>query len=202
MVFAFIFQLSDIHGRPTYDKRLVHSSFPPIHSMSSRLQPTPPPASESEFPSSNANSSGSCFPPSLETDSSIILSTESPSIGNVWVDPASLPNHGDIADIAGNAPAYVKQLTINTLASYGVGHEDCFAQAVGKTIKIVEVNVNQNPERRGRLEAVTIAEVVVSKSTSVYSLSPFTRLAKGLLVISRYAEWGRDVARWMHSISH
>jgi len=82
---------------------------------------------------------------------------------NVWVDPTSLPNYGDISTIAGNAPDYVKQLNNNTFASYGVGGEDCFGHVVGKTVKFVEVNVRHNSERRGRSEATTIAEVVVSK---------------------------------------
>lgn len=43
-----------------------------------------------------------------------------------WVDPASLPDYGDITAIEGNAPDYVKQLNSNTYFSYGVGDEDCF----------------------------------------------------------------------------
>jgi acyl-coenzyme A thioesterase 13 len=136
--------------------------------MSSRLQPITSSASGSL--SSTSTDTASCSANSLSTHSSAILSTESLSFRKVWVDPASLPDHGDITNVAGNAPTYVKQLTSNTLASYGVGNDDCFAQAVGKSIMFVEVNVNKNAERQGRLEAITIADVVVSKS-EIVSLS-------------------------------
>jgi acyl-coenzyme A thioesterase 13 len=74
-----------------------------------------------------------------------------------------LPHHGDISSIGGNAPDYVKQLNYNTFHSYGVGDEDCFAHNVGKTVKFVQVNINRKLERQGRLEATTVAEVVVTK---------------------------------------
>ncbi|TFK71131.1 hypothetical protein BDN72DRAFT_765498 [Pluteus cervinus] len=87
-----------------------------------------------------------------------------PSSSSVWVDPASLPDYGDdVSSIRGNAPDYVKQLNSNTYFSYGVGDEDCFGHKVGKSVRFVEVNVDRQLERQGRMEATTIAEVVVSK---------------------------------------
>ncbi|KAF8880791.1 HotDog domain-containing protein [Infundibulicybe gibba] len=81
-----------------------------------------------------------------------------------WVDPASLPDYGDISSIGGNAPDYVKQLNHNTYYSYGVGDdEDCFGHKVGKAVKFVEVSVDRRLERQGRMEATTVAEIVVSK---------------------------------------
>jgi len=47
--------------------------------------------------------------------------------------------------------------------SYGVGEEDSFGCKVGKEVRFVEVSVNKKLERQGRLEATTIAEVVVTK---------------------------------------
>ncbi|KAK7062764.1 hypothetical protein VNI00_000253 [Paramarasmius palmivorus] len=75
----------------------------------------------------------------------------------VWVDPASLPDAGDISTIHGNAPDYIKQLNNNTFFSYGVGNENCFGYQVGKEL-----------ERQGRLEATTVAEVTVNKRTYQY----------------------------------
>ena len=80
-----------------------------------------------------------------------------------WVDPASLPSHGDISTIAGNAPDYVKQLNNNTYMSYGVGAEECFGYKVGKSVKFVKVTVERNMQRQGRLSSTTVAEVDVSK---------------------------------------
>lgn len=82
---------------------------------------------------------------------------------NVWVDPASLPDAGDISTIGGNAPDYVKQLNQNTFSSYGVGHDDCFGYKVGRAVKFVDVSVDQLHHRRNRLEASTVAELVVNK---------------------------------------
>lgn len=81
----------------------------------------------------------------------------------VWVDPASLPNYGDISSIGGNAPEYVKRLNHNTYMSYGVGGEDRFGYEVGTSVRFVEVNVNRKLERQGRLEATTVAEIEVTK---------------------------------------
>lgn len=81
----------------------------------------------------------------------------------LWVDPASLPNHGDISNIGGNATDYVKQLNLNTYISYGVGNEDTFGYKVGKSVKFVDISVDPKPGRKGRLEATTVAELVVTK---------------------------------------
>ena len=79
-----------------------------------------------------------------------------------WVDPHALPKYGDAEDVAGNAPADAKQLTLNTLGAYGVGAADCFAHAVGRQIRITEMNVNV--ERKGdKREVVVVAEVQVTK---------------------------------------
>jgi acyl-coenzyme A thioesterase 13 len=129
--------------------------------MTSRLYISPLHASEAL----SSEPVGSGPHPSL---SDKVLSTSLPS--NVWVDPASLPNCGDISTIAGNAPDYVKQLNNNTFASYGVGNEDCFAHVVGKTVKFVEVNVRNNSEWPGRSEATTVAEVVVTKRKITFNL--------------------------------
>jgi len=74
-----------------------------------------------------------------------------------------LPHHGDISSIGGNAPDYVKQLNYNTFHSYGVGDEECFGHNVGKAVKFIEVSIDRKLERQGRLEATTVAEVVVMK---------------------------------------
>ncbi|KAF9444299.1 hypothetical protein P691DRAFT_736695 [Macrolepiota fuliginosa MF-IS2] len=80
-----------------------------------------------------------------------------------WVDPASLPNHGDISSITGNAADYIKQLNLNTYISYGVGTEDTFGYKVGKAVKFVDISVDCKEERKGRLEATTVAELIVTK---------------------------------------
>ncbi|PSS29800.1 hypothetical protein PHLCEN_2v2696 [Hermanssonia centrifuga] len=87
---------------------------------------------------------------------------------NVWVDPASLPKYGDAADIQGNAPDYVKQLTSNTLGAYGVGDSDNFAYTVGIQIKLVEVNVDRKGDK---WEVTTGADILVSKG--VCRTSPY-----------------------------
>jgi acyl-coenzyme A thioesterase 13 len=86
-----------------------------------------------------------------------------PQSRKVWVDPASLPDYGDVSLITGNVPDYVKQLNSNTYFSYGVGDEDCFGHKVGKAVKFTEVNVDSQQGRQGRMEATTVAEVTVSK---------------------------------------
>lgn len=80
-----------------------------------------------------------------------------------WVDPMSLPDHGDISCISGNAPDYVKQLNYNTFVSYGVGDEDSFGYQVGNAVKFVDVSIDRPLERNGRMEATTTAELVVTK---------------------------------------
>ncbi|EKM75886.1 hypothetical protein AGABI1DRAFT_116106 [Agaricus bisporus var. burnettii JB137-S8] len=81
----------------------------------------------------------------------------------VWVDPASLPNHGDISDIGGNADDYIKQLNINTYISYGVGSEDTFGYKVGKSVRFVDISLHRNEVRNGKTEATTVAEIMVTK---------------------------------------
>jgi acyl-coenzyme A thioesterase 13 len=93
----------------------------------------------------------------------------SKSSHKAWVDPASLPNHGDISNIGGNAADFVKQLNLNTYISYGVGNEDTFGHNVGKSVKFVDISVERKEERKGRLEATTIAELVVTKGASCVS---------------------------------
>ncbi|KAJ7627978.1 HotDog domain-containing protein [Mycena polygramma] len=86
--------------------------------------------------------------------------------GKAWVEPAALPDdlNADIPAIAGNAPDYVKQLACNTFYSYGVGaHPDAFGYAVGRATRFVEMSVERCRERAGRMEARTVAEVVVTK---------------------------------------
>ncbi|KAG6877392.1 hypothetical protein C0993_007877 [Termitomyces sp. T159_Od127] len=97
--------------------------------------------------------------------------------GKAWIDPASLPNHGDVKHIRGNAPEYVKQLNSNTFFSYGVGDEDCFGHKVGKNVKFVDVNIDRRQERQGRMEATTVAEVQVSKRVSSISTSSLIGLS-------------------------
>ncbi|KAI0672566.1 hypothetical protein C8Q78DRAFT_971444 [Trametes maxima] len=77
-----------------------------------------------------------------------------------WVDPESLPTYLNAADIAGNAPENVKQLTLNTLGAYGVGNSDCFAYTVGRRIRIVEMNIYKKGEK---MTAVVSAEVQACK---------------------------------------
>ena len=90
------------------------------------------------------------------------MSAVEPRLGSrtAWVDPASLPNYGDASKIAGNASAYVKQLTSNTLGAYGVGDQDSFAYSVGRKIQLIEINVDTKGDKR---EATTVAEVPVTK---------------------------------------
>lgn len=118
-----------------------------------------------------------------------------------WVEPASLPDYGDVSSVRGNAPALVKQLNQNTFFSYGVGSEECFGHNVGKNVKFVEVSVDQRIDRQARLEATTVAEVVVSKS--MYSLCH--NIFRGLIhyaLIYRHAERRWHAARWMRRVSN
>ncbi|KAF7342291.1 4HBT domain-containing protein [Mycena venus] len=102
--------------------------------------------------------------------SSSRLHTPTPTVGSskpakAWVDPAALPNDAgaDIAAIAGNVPTYGKQLACNVFYSYGVGDRDQFGYAVGRATRFVEMSVEHSRERAGRMEAVTVAEVAVTK---------------------------------------
>jgi acyl-coenzyme A thioesterase 13 len=89
----------------------------------------------------------------------------SPSRCSRWVEPTTLPSHGDVSSIGGNAPYWVKHLSNNTFMSYGVGDEECFAYNVGKSVRFLDVSLRGNEERAGDLEARTVAEVIVTKST-------------------------------------
>ena len=92
-----------------------------------------------------------------------------------WVDPFALPKYGDASEVAGNAPAHVKQLTLNTLGAYGVGAEDSFAHAAGRQIRITAMDVyrrgccaefgGEEVEGKGKekLEVVAVAEAQVCK---------------------------------------
>ncbi|KAG6872662.1 hypothetical protein C0995_007857 [Termitomyces sp. Mi166 len=115
-----------------------------------------PAMSRSNTASASASSSVSAF----DTHSH---ASRRPS-GKAWIDPASLPNHGDVKHIRGNAPEYVKQLNSNTFFSYGVGDEDCFGYKVGKNVKFVDVNIDRRQERQGRMEATTVAEVQIDRA--------------------------------------
>ncbi|PBK76101.1 uncharacterized protein ARMOST_13446 [Armillaria ostoyae] len=99
-------------------------------------------------------------PLSVPSSRSPRMTPESPA----WVDPASLPDHGDVSATTGNVGDDIKRLNYNTYFSYGVGDEDCFGYQAGKDVKFVDINVDRRLEHHGRLEATTIAEVVVSKN--------------------------------------
>ncbi len=81
-----------------------------------------------------------------------------------------MPDQGDISSTAGNAPDYVKQLNYNTFFSYGVGDAECFGYKAGKDVKFVDVTVDRSLEHHGRMEATTIAEVVVNRGQSSWLL--------------------------------
>lgn len=81
-----------------------------------------------------------------------------------WVDPASLSNCGEVSHIGGNVSSHVKQLILNTYMAYGAGDENCFGHAVAKAVKFVDVNVSKSEEKQGRMEATTVAEVIVTKN--------------------------------------
>ena len=78
-----------------------------------------------------------------------------------WVEPAALPKYGDASQIKGNASDYVKQLSNNTLGAYGVGDPSCFAYHVGRSIRILEINIRSEGSRS---EAEVSTEIVVSES--------------------------------------
>ncbi|KAH8102305.1 HotDog domain-containing protein [Cristinia sonorae] len=78
-----------------------------------------------------------------------------------WVDPATLPQYGDASQISGNAPDFVKQLSSNTLGSYGVGDSDAFAHSAGRAIRITSVDIDRKGDR---WEACAVAEVTVGKN--------------------------------------
>ncbi|KAF8171348.1 hypothetical protein K438DRAFT_1852628 [Mycena galopus ATCC 62051] len=96
-----------------------------------------------------------------------------------WVDPTVLPDDPAtpaliaVRGIAGNAPASAKPLVCNVFYAYGVGDQaDQFGYAVGRATRFVEMSVSEFLERTGRtversnsgrMEAVTVAEVAVTK---------------------------------------
>ncbi|KIY50667.1 hypothetical protein FISHEDRAFT_38928 [Fistulina hepatica ATCC 64428] len=87
------------------------------------------------------------------------------SSSGAWIDPASLPEHTCyLSQMKGNAPDYVKQLNYNTYCSYGVGDKDSFGYAVGQSVKFTDVDIDRKREKHGRLEATTVAEVLVTKN--------------------------------------
>ncbi|KAG1752073.1 HotDog domain-containing protein [Suillus lakei] len=81
-----------------------------------------------------------------------------------WVDPKSLANCGDASQIQGNVSPYVKQLILNTFIAYGAGDEHCFGHSVAKAVKFVDISAHESHEKQGRMEATTVAEILVSKS--------------------------------------
>lgn len=110
------------------------------------------------------------------------LRTDAPSIPNpslaptqcarpaVWIDPASLPDYGDISFIKGNVSDDVKRLMNNTFFAYGVGDPDCFGFTTGKQVNFVEIRVDRSIGQQGPLQATTVAEVVVNKSASLINV--------------------------------
>ncbi|KAF9242287.1 HotDog domain-containing protein [Melanogaster broomeanus] len=113
------------------------------------------PAYESYSPSSSSSSSENVI-----YDRS---SKSFPSPRKAWVDPASLSNCGDASQIPGNVSPRVKQLIYNTFIVYGAGDEQCFGHSVAKAVKFVDISAYQSKEKH-RMEAITVAEVDVTKS--------------------------------------
>lgn len=94
-----------------------------------------------------------------------------PASQSPWVDPHSLPNYGDAASCTeGNAPDYIKNLSWNTYCSYGVGDENTFGHSVGRAVKFRDVSIDRPSDRRGRVEATTVAEIVVSKGRNFWAV--------------------------------
>ncbi|KAI6112392.1 hypothetical protein EDD17DRAFT_1830099 [Pisolithus thermaeus] len=94
-------------------------------------------------------------------DSPLSPSTSSQT---AWVDPTSLSNYGDVSQISGNVTPQTKQLILNTFMAYGAGDEGCFGHTVAKSVKFVDMSVSKREEKHGRMDATTVAEVVVTKS--------------------------------------
>jgi len=84
-----------------------------------------------------------------------------------------LPELGDSTLIRGNASASTKRSVKNIFDAYGVGKEGCFANSVGESVRLVEVNAKGYrqglepvvPLAKERLEASTVAEVTISPGT-------------------------------------
>lgn len=157
--------------------------------MSSRLQSASASTSPSFSSHSTVHRAGSLTSDHYE-------STRTTS--KAWVDPASLPDYGDVSSITGNAPDYVKQLNHNTFFSYGVGDEDCFGHKVGSSVKFVDVSIDKRQERHGRLEATTVAEIIVSKCVSHRSIRFI--VVTDVLWNHRHAQWRWYATWWMRSI--
>ncbi|KAF7289912.1 4HBT domain-containing protein [Mycena indigotica] len=89
-----------------------------------------------------------------------------PAQPKAWVDPSALPDDVDVdvGLIRGSAPDHVKQLVCNTFYSYGVGEPDVFGYGLGRATRFVQISVDPSVERGGRMEAVTVAEVTITKS--------------------------------------
>jgi len=87
-----------------------------------------------------------------------------PSTKRAWIDPTSLPNCGDASGIQGNVSPHIKQLIVNTFIAYGAGDQLCFGHHVAKAVKFTEVSVSESAEKMGRMEATTVAEVIVAKN--------------------------------------
>ncbi|KAJ8454767.1 hypothetical protein ONZ45_g19174 [Pleurotus djamor] len=152
------------------------SRFTRLHAsgMAPQLQTPSPPASSSSSSSHSASSSSSSYhlPPSTsqhqhqQQDRQQQPPSKRP---RPWIDPSSLPTYGSIAHIDGNATPYIKHLTQNTFFSYGVGvgagmdEEEYFAYKVGVEVRLVEVSVFGGGMGEERMEARTVAEVVVGK---------------------------------------
>ncbi|KAH7882898.1 HotDog domain-containing protein [Phlebopus sp. FC_14] len=117
------------------------------------------PAYESYAPSSSPDTMNVIYDGRMPT-------SPSPSSGSrkAWVDPASLSNFGDASHIDGNVSQRVKQLILNTFMAYGAGDEHCFGHNVAKAVKFVDISAYESLEKCGRMEATTVAEVIVSKS--------------------------------------
>lgn len=123
-------------------------------------------SSRFQLPPASASPSLASHEPTPASSRSSDRFDSRPPARKAWVDPASLPDYGDVSSIGGNVPDYIKQLNSNTFFSYGVGSEDCFGHKVGKSVKFVNVSVDRRLERQGRMEATTVAEVVVNKCMS------------------------------------
>jgi len=117
-------------------------------------------ASPAYEPYTSRSSSSSSVSDTYDIDRPSFSSSRS----RAWVDPASLSNYGDASQIKGNVSPYVKQLILNTFIAYGAGDEHCFGHSVAKAVKFVDISAREGEDKQGRMEATTIAEVIVSKS--------------------------------------
>lgn len=139
-----------------------------MSSRSSPLYASASPACESSYTPSASTSTSTSSSSSSSSESNRYGDTSStyPQTRKAWVDPKSLANYGDASQIQGNVSHYVKQLILNTFIAYGAGDEHCFGHSVAKAVKFVDVSAHGSREKQGRMEATTIAEIIVSKSMS------------------------------------